>query len=263
MSNIVSAMVQRRRAGSLTKKAILLYMADRASDDGTGIWSSKAHIAADLEITKRAVQQNVQELVTQGLLIVAGQKPCPRGYTVEYCIDLGAVALLDPTRETDGAGANHVHGSRPTGEPRSPHGRTTFTPTGEPRSPKPPYEPSYEPSLLAGMGVDPDPAPKKEPNKSRIKEGWTPSDRNIADAQAAGLTEEEIAHEAKQFTDYHLGRGSLQADWNATWRTWCRNAIKFRKNPRGVAGGAGKPGGGGQGASMASIAMRRRIEGQI
>ncbi len=30
--------------------------------------------------------------------------------------------------------------------------------------------------------------------------------------------------ETEQFTDHHRGKGSTQLDWEATWRTWIRNA---------------------------------------
>ena len=45
MSNLVSNLIQTKKVGSLTKKAILMYMADKASDDGSGIWVSKANMA--------------------------------------------------------------------------------------------------------------------------------------------------------------------------------------------------------------------------
>ena len=36
MSNLVASLVQRRRIGSGVKKAVLMYFADRSSDDGSG-----------------------------------------------------------------------------------------------------------------------------------------------------------------------------------------------------------------------------------
>jgi uncharacterized protein YdaU (DUF1376 family) len=34
---------------------------------------------------------------------------------------------------------------------------------------------------------------------------------------------------AAGFRDHHLGRGTNSKDWNASWRTWCRNAMKFER----------------------------------
>ena len=53
MSNLVSNLVQTKKVGSNTQKSILMYMADKASDDGTGIWVSKKNMAADLEMAIR------------------------------------------------------------------------------------------------------------------------------------------------------------------------------------------------------------------
>jgi hypothetical protein len=266
MSNVVSALVQRRKVGSLTRKAILLYMADRASDDGTGIWTSKSHMADDLEMTRKAVQNNVKDMVGLGLLHVAGEKPCRNGYTVEYRIDLAAVQALEPTRASDVLGANHVRGSIPTCEPRSHDMRTTFAGRGEPRSHKPSIEPSLNREVLGAsqnaapelpLGDAPDPKPKRAKERQAIPPNWIPSDRNVADAQAIGLTMKDIDHETPRFRDYHLGKGSLQADWDATWRRWCRNAVEFAR--RRVAGQSSAKGRG-SGADLASIAARRAAE---
>jgi len=130
MSNEVQALVKRRVVGSGTKKTILAYMADAASDDGSGIWTSKANIAADLEISTRAVQINIAAILDAGLLVEVGQKKCRRGYTIEYNINLAAVLLLPPTRERDSPLPQHVGG-----ESRSP--LNDVHPTPEPGSPLP------------------------------------------------------------------------------------------------------------------------------
>ena len=63
MSNLVSNVIQTKLIGSPTKKAILMYMADKASDDGSGIWVSKGNMAADLEMSSRAVRQQIKEML--------------------------------------------------------------------------------------------------------------------------------------------------------------------------------------------------------
>ncbi|WP_158644537.1 helix-turn-helix domain-containing protein [Paracoccus jeotgali] len=100
MSNLISATVQRRVVGSATRKSVLLYMADKAADDGSGIWTSKANIARDLELGVRAVQYAIRSLVDAGLLIEIGQRDCKHGYTVEYGIVIDVVSVLPSTRDT-------------------------------------------------------------------------------------------------------------------------------------------------------------------
>lgn len=98
MSNIVSGLVQRKKVGSPTRKAVLMYMAGCASDDGTGVWSSKANIAADLEMGKRTVQNCVDDLVKISLISEVGNRQCRNGFTVEYRLNLAAISALDDTR---------------------------------------------------------------------------------------------------------------------------------------------------------------------
>jgi hypothetical protein len=107
---------------------------------------------------------------------------------------------------------------------------------------------------------------EKPPKKTRRKpevdlpEGWVPSDRNIQDATDKGLSEKEIEDEADRFRNHHYSKQSRYRDWDAAWRTWIGNALRYRKGG-GVAGGAGT-GYGGQRSSLAGIVARRRIEGR-
>lgn len=94
---IISA-VRRRKVGSPTSKSVMMYLADCASDDGTGVWASKANIALDLELSKRTVQLCVQELISKGLISEIGHRKCANGYTVEYRINIDAVLRLPSTR---------------------------------------------------------------------------------------------------------------------------------------------------------------------
>jgi biotin operon repressor len=137
MSNKISNLVQTKKIGSLTKKAILMYMADKASDDGSGIWVSKKNMAADLEMTDRAVRIHIKDMIAIGVLVEAGQRQCKTGYTVDYTINVDVVGSLGSTREAteQHTPLNDVH----------PYPCMTFTPTPEPRSPKPSKEPSKEP----------------------------------------------------------------------------------------------------------------------
>lgn len=75
------------------------------------------------------------------------------------------------------------------------------------------------------------PPPKKPVKRAtQLPDGWLPSDRNIQDAISKQFSTEDISHEADQFRDYHLAKGSTYKDWNAAWRTWLGNARKFAGN---------------------------------
>lgn len=122
MSTSVRALVERRRVGSSTKKTILLLMADKASDDGSGIWIGQGTIAARLELSKRAVQKNTQALVEDGLIYPVGKKRHTNGYTVNYSIDLVAVRALPDVKASTDESNSPVNVVHPTGEAAAPHG---------------------------------------------------------------------------------------------------------------------------------------------
>lgn len=116
MSNIVQAIVERRKVGSASRKAVLLYMAARSSDDGSGVWTSKANIARDTELAKRTVQYAILDMVADGLLVKVGTRPCRHGETDEYWLQIEAISALESTRAT-GAPVQQVHPTRATGAP--------------------------------------------------------------------------------------------------------------------------------------------------
>ena len=91
MSHVITGIVQRRKVGSPTRKAVLLFMAGCASDDGTGVWTSKANMADDLEMGRRTVQVCIDDLIAAGLISEVGQKPCRNGFTVEYRLNVDAI----------------------------------------------------------------------------------------------------------------------------------------------------------------------------
>ncbi|NKX40838.1 hypothetical protein HGG71_05065, partial [Rhodobacteraceae bacterium R_SAG2] len=94
MSWHLLSLVYKKKAGSHVRKSILAYCADKASDDGSGIWASKATIAAELECGRSTVIRTFKEFVSEGLLVVTGTRPCANGETVEYAIREAALAAL-------------------------------------------------------------------------------------------------------------------------------------------------------------------------
>lgn len=60
-----------------------------------------------------------------------------------------------------------------------------------------------------------------------LPDGWVPSDRNIADAEARNFTSREIDENAERFRNHHHAKGTRYRDWDAAWRTWLGNARRF------------------------------------
>lgn len=91
MSRRLVTLVYERRCGSMLRKAVLACMADRANDNGTGIWMGKGRIADEIEASRRAVITCIQGLVSDGLLIDHGKK---HRSTYEYEINVRALLAL-------------------------------------------------------------------------------------------------------------------------------------------------------------------------
>jgi hypothetical protein len=160
VSNHLTSITYKRKLGCRTRKAVLALMADKASDDGRGIWASKQSLADELDLTKRTVISAIQAMIDDGLLMVIGERRCATGHTVEYAINvdvLEAVPLVDCWQRREDA---KVKAQGPTGDqPRSPpngkgqqrgeapspvqevHRCSGDTGRGESASPKPPLEP--------------------------------------------------------------------------------------------------------------------------
>lgn len=150
MSHKVVTLVYSRLLGSAHRKAIIAYMADKASDDGRGVFCSKGTIAAETEIARSTVFKTIRDLVTEGVLIEAGNRACKNGATVVYDMDLDAIRAMpkvkpeqsdrSASRTPTSPGAGPVR--EVTSPPAGPHQSGSRTPTGPGAGPKPSLEPS-------------------------------------------------------------------------------------------------------------------------
>lgn len=66
---------------------------------------------------------------------------------------------------------------------------------------------------------------KRTTARAVLDPDWQPTDKDRAYAAARSL---RIDDEADAFRDYHRAHGTLLLDTSAAWRTWCRNAVKWR-----------------------------------
>ena len=89
-----------RKFGSPVRKQIIMLLADKASDEGSGIYCSKGYIRRHTELGESTVKRTVGELVKDGLLVETGQRRrCKNGYTVIYRLDLVRIDKLEPIAE--------------------------------------------------------------------------------------------------------------------------------------------------------------------
>lgn len=131
-----------RRFGSAPRKQIIMFLADKASDDGSGIWCSKGTIQRHTELGASTVKRTIKEFLDEGILIETGQKKrCKNGHTIVYRLILAKVTLLELTREPDletGITVDPVQtepGTRPMVDPVPSPPRTPNNPKTIPKPP--------------------------------------------------------------------------------------------------------------------------------
>jgi hypothetical protein len=88
--------------GSAARKQIIMFLADKASDDGSGIWCSKGTIQRHTELGESTVKRTISDFLKEGILIETGRRPCKNGFTVIYRIVLDRV---DPVQRDPGRGS--------------------------------------------------------------------------------------------------------------------------------------------------------------
>ena len=102
MSWHVTSLVARKIIGSPTLCLLLRSMADKANDDGAGIYASFATLGGMSELSRDTAKRAIKELEARGLVKCVGQRALdgsverakPGYYTNEYRIELEAVAAL-------------------------------------------------------------------------------------------------------------------------------------------------------------------------
>lgn len=59
---------------------------------------------------------------------------------------------------------------------------------------------------------------------TQLPDGWAPTPAHADLARELGVN---LNAERSQFADFHTAKGSTFKDWDAAFRTWLRNAVKF------------------------------------
>jgi hypothetical protein len=88
--------------------------------------------------------------------------------------------------------------------------------------------PTPTPSTITPIGAD---KSAKAKRSTQLPDDWQPNDGHLAFAAENRI---DARAEAAQFADHHRARGSSMKDWDAAFRTWLRNAVKFRKDNPGT-----------------------------
>ncbi|MBO9724329.1 MAG: hypothetical protein J7530_08140 [Novosphingobium sp.] len=215
MSNHLTSEVDKRQVGSMARTAVMRLMADKASDDGSGIWASKQRMAEEIGTTRQTIITTIKSLIEDGLIGECGQRACENGYTVEYLINVQALRSLPlvPCHEKDHMEASTRKAALPvkqlyaTRQAPLPHPSSSFTQT--------PLEPLKQTQgACAGL----------------ISDDWMPAElpvgskgREVVDAFSAG----EFAATVQHFRAHHRSKATQSADWQETWTAWVLNGHRM------------------------------------
>ena len=123
-----------RRFGSAARKQIIMFLADKASDDGSGIWCSKGTIQRHTELGETTVKRTIRDFLKEGILVETGARGCKNGFTVVYRIDIPRIEALELTAE-------HEIETGATVDPVQTGPGTGATVAGVPGPPRPPSHP--------------------------------------------------------------------------------------------------------------------------
>ncbi|MFN4101804.1 MAG: hypothetical protein ACK4GT_18730 [Pararhodobacter sp.] len=203
-----------RRFGSPVRKQIIMYLADKASDDGSGIWCSKGTIARQTELGDTTVKRAISGFLAEGILVETGRRACANGYTAIYRISLEAVAQLEPINDSD-AGT----GARADGVQSGP--RTGSAQDGVPGPERTPNHPKT-------IQKPPTPAGEQEAADDDFERIWAafPEDRrrgkpacieHFRAAVAAGFRPDEIRDAVRAYAQETAGFTRSKVSFSDNW----------------------------------------------
>lgn len=242
MSNHLISEAYKRQIGNMARKAVMVLLADKASDDGTGIWASKQRMAEELGASKQTVIATIKSLIADGLVKEDGQRRCANGYTIQYAINVRSLRALplvkshaiDQSENLTGQNAAPVNESDLTSQIVLPDQSEDLTQTLL-NPPEPPIKNTHK---------------RERVSSHLIPEGWKPSQfgigtksRAVVDGWPPGECEAQLEH----FTAHHRGKGNRFTDWQDAWSTWVLNNRRFgggnngRSNQNFRAGSGGGP----------------------
>ena len=196
-----------------TPKLVLVVLCDCANDDTLSCYPSIGTIAKRASLSRRQTQRILTWLEDRGVVEVvknpSGGRP---GDTKHYQIN------TDKITET---GDTHDTGDKLTRVTSVQRGVTFATETGDTHDTRTVMN-RNEPSL----GSD---TPKKRKRATQVTDDFNPNDQHRNLGRELGV---DVDFERGKFVDYCLATGKAYKNWDAAFRNWLRNSVKF--------GGGGK-----------------------
>ncbi|OAN80790.1 hypothetical protein A8B78_10440 [Jannaschia sp. EhC01] len=234
MSWRVANACSERKFGSATRKQIIMFLADKASDDGSGIWCSKGTIQRHTELGETTVKRTIREFLKEGILVETGARGCKNGFTVIYRIDLTKIEALEPTAEPEvETGATVAPAQTGPG--------TGATVAGVPGPPRPPNHPKtiHKPPTRERVVAEDEDAEKilaaYPPDRLRGKAECL---SRIGEALDAGTEVEDLLQAVKAYAADSAGftrsKVCFSDNWfrSGRWRAYIEDIAKNREQAK-------------------------------
>lgn len=84
-------------------------------------------------------------------------------------------------------------------------------------------------SLIPDSLIGQDKPAKPQKRRSQIPADFYPNEAGVVAIEKTNLS---MAIELNSFINHHQAKGSVMADWQAAWRTWVSNGVKFAKSSK-------------------------------
>lgn len=244
MSWKVQALVSERVCGGMSRKMILINMAARANDDGTGVYASLPTMAAWCEVDARTIRRVIRSIEQDGLASIVGQRECKNGYVNEWALNLDAIMALPLVKDElqERRKNKVVHKQTPdimSARTLSPpgHNATPDIKSGRTQSPATPdimsaksIQEPISPSSLPSEAQKP-PKGGDSDRGSRLPANWTLDAELIGYAVEHGYSEHEaefINHRFENHWRAATGRAARKKDWRRTFQNWVTNEKRWQ-----------------------------------
>lgn len=170
---------------------LLLLVLANYANEQNESWPSMMRLADDTSMSKRSVVNKLAELEGAGMLTKRTELT-PMGIISHNVYTLNVV--VHPVHHA----VHDVHGG------------------SAPDAPNTINEPIIPPS--------------KRTRLTTLPEDWEPSAALYGWAVQA-FPNLDVTNEVARFRDYWLGNGKTHANWDATFRNWCRRSVTYQRSP--------------------------------
>ena len=257
-STIYEAQAAALRGITSTEKVVALILAARMTSKLPG-WGGRpvtfpelAELADDAEVDKRTVSRAISTLKERGIIqIIRFRKDDGKLSRNYYVWTADQSDAYKPDWMTSRDGMSQRPEERMTAEQQAAAAAEQVHPASWAKRhaaeiPAQDQETASEDNGQLPTEIEePAPKPQKKTKKTAratvIPEDWTPNEKCLAYAREH-YPSMPVSTEVENFRDYYLSKGTKRSNWDATWRTWCRNGNNYADKAWEQAPALGAPG---------------------